>query len=69
MTTRLECGDQGNNPRYVETNMAGQPKALHDELHSQRGEAENRIKEAHRSTRYASSCFKGHAIRPYSATP
>jgi Transposase DDE domain group 1 len=44
--TRLECGDQGNNPRYVVTNMAGDPKALYDDLYCQRGEAENRIKEA-----------------------
>lgn len=44
--TRLEYGDQGNNPRYVVTNLSGQPQALYDDLYCQRGEAENRIKEA-----------------------
>jgi len=44
--TRLEYGQQGNNPRYVVTNLTGEPKALYDELYCQRGEAENRIKEA-----------------------
>ena len=44
--TRLEYGAQGNNPRYVVTNLAGDPKALYDDLYCQRGEAENRIKEA-----------------------
>lgn len=44
--TRLEYGAQGNNPRYVVTNLAGEPLALYDALYCQRGEAENRIKEA-----------------------
>jgi hypothetical protein len=44
--TRLEYGEQGNNPRYVVTNLAGEPQALYDNLYCQRGEAENRIKEA-----------------------
>lgn len=44
--TRLECGQQGTNPRYVVSNLTGQPKALYDDLYCQRGEAENRIKEA-----------------------
>jgi len=44
--TRLEYGEQGNNPRYVVTNLTGEPKALYDGLYCQRGEAENRIKEA-----------------------
>jgi hypothetical protein len=44
--TRLEYGEQGNNPRYVVTNLTGQPQALNDDLYCQRGEAENRIKEA-----------------------
>jgi len=44
--TRLEYGAQGNNPRYVVTNLTGQAQALYDELYCQRGEAENRIKEA-----------------------
>ena len=44
--TRLEYGDQGTNPRFVVTNLQGQPSALYDGLYCQRGEAENRIKEA-----------------------
>ena len=44
--TRLECGPQGTNPRYVVTNLTGDPKALYDDMYCQRGEAENRIKEA-----------------------
>jgi hypothetical protein len=44
--TRLEYGEQGTNPRYVVTNLEGEPQALYDELYCQRGEAENRIKEA-----------------------
>ena len=44
--TRLECGPQGTNPRYVVTNLTEDPKALYDDMYCQRGEAENRIKEA-----------------------
>ncbi|MEI6804871.1 MAG: IS1380 family transposase, partial [Burkholderiales bacterium] len=44
--TRLEYGDQGNNPRYVVTNLTDEAQALYDDLYCQRGEAENRIKEA-----------------------
>jgi Transposase DDE domain group 1 len=44
--TRLEYGQQGNNPRYVVTNLAGKAQELYDGLYCQRGEAENRIKEA-----------------------
>ncbi len=44
--TRLEYGAQGNNPRYVVTNLTGDAQALYDDLYCQRGEAENRIKEA-----------------------
>ena len=44
--TRLEHGQQGNNPRYVVTNLTGDAKELYDDLYCQRGEAENRIKEA-----------------------
>jgi hypothetical protein len=44
--TRLEYGEQGNNPRYVVTNLTGDAQALYDDLYCQRGEAENRIKEA-----------------------
>lgn len=44
--TRLEYGDQGTNPRFVVTNLPGDAQALYDTLYCQRGEAENRIKEA-----------------------
>lgn len=44
--TRLEYGELGNNPRYVVTNLQGTPEDLYDGLYCQRGEAENRIKEA-----------------------
>lgn len=51
--TRLEFGEQGNNPRFVVTNLThaaypeyADPQVLYDDLYCQRGEAENRIKEA-----------------------
>lgn len=44
--TRLEYGAQGNNPRFIVTNLEATPAALYDGLYCQRGEAENRIKEA-----------------------
>jgi len=44
--TRLEFGAQGNNPRFVVTNLALPANELYDALYCQRGEAENRIKEA-----------------------
>jgi hypothetical protein len=44
--TRLEFGDQGNNPRHVVTNLTGQAQALYGDLYCQRGEAENPILEA-----------------------
>ena len=46
---RLEFGELGNNPRFVVTNIAVTERdaaALYDRLYCQRGEAENRIKEA-----------------------
>ena len=44
--TRLEYGSQGTNPRFIVTNLEGDPVQLYDHLYCQRGEAENRIKEA-----------------------
>jgi hypothetical protein len=44
--TRLEHGEQGNNPRFVVTNLTGPAEQLYDQLYCHRGEAENRIKEA-----------------------
>jgi len=43
---RLEHMEQGDNPRYVVTNLAADAAALYDELYCARGEMENRIKEA-----------------------
>jgi hypothetical protein len=45
LLSRLEYGPQGNNPRFVVTNLDGSAKELYDTLYCQRGEAENRIKE------------------------
>ena len=44
--TRLEHGSQGNNPRFVVTDLQGDAAQLYERLYCQRGEAENRIKEA-----------------------
>ncbi len=44
--TRLEYGSQGTNPRFIVTNLDGDRETLYDRLYCQRGEAENRIKEA-----------------------
>lgn len=45
IVTRLEFGAQGNNPRFVVTNLDLPADDLYDALYCQRGEAENRIKE------------------------
>jgi hypothetical protein len=42
---KAEHLEQGENTRFVVTNLEGDPKKLYDELYCQRGEAENRIKE------------------------
>lgn len=44
--TRLEHGAQGNNPRFVVTDLQGDAVQLYERLYCARGEAENRIKEA-----------------------
>ena len=44
--TRLEWGELGCNPRFIVTNLDGDAQMLYDALYCQRGEAENRIKEA-----------------------
>jgi len=43
---RLEHMDKGDNPRYIVTNLQGDPRALYEDLYCARGEMENRIKEA-----------------------
>jgi len=36
---------QGANPRFVVTNLPGDPRELYEDLYCQRGQMENRIKE------------------------
>lgn len=64
--TRLEYGAQGINPRFVVTNLKGQATDLYDRLYCQRGEAENRIKEAQLDlfgTRASSHQFAANGLR------
>ena len=42
---KAEHTQQGSNPRYVVTNLPGDPQKLYDEVYCARGEMENRIKE------------------------
>jgi Transposase DDE domain group 1 len=42
---KAEHNAQGPNPRFVVTNLPGDPQPLYDELYCGRGEMENRIKE------------------------
>ncbi len=42
---KAEHSSKGANPRYVVTNIPGDPQELYDHLYCQRGEMENRIKE------------------------
>ena len=42
---KAEHNSQGDNPRFVVTNLSGDPQALYDQTYCARGEMENRIKE------------------------
>ena len=42
---KAEHNSQGANPRFVVTNLPGDPQQLYDNLYCQRGDMENRIKE------------------------
>ena len=42
---KIEHTDKGSNPRYVVTNLKGDPQVLYEKLYCARGEMENRIKE------------------------
>jgi hypothetical protein len=42
---KAEHGPQGDNPRFVVSNLPGNPRGLYDMLYCPRGEMENRIKE------------------------
>jgi hypothetical protein len=66
IVSRLEYGDKGTNPRFVVTNLDHPPAELYDSLYCQRGEAENRIKEAQLDlfgTRASSSKFLANWLR------
>jgi hypothetical protein len=45
---KAEHNAQGDNPRFVVSNLPGTPRGLYEVLYCQRGEAENRIKEQQR---------------------
>jgi Transposase DDE domain group 1 len=64
--TRLEYGHQGTNPRFIVSNLQGDAQALYDDVYCQRGEAENRIKEAQLDlfgTRASCSRFAANQLR------
>ena len=42
---KAEHSARGSNPRYVVTNLSGEPQALYERVYCARGEMENRIKE------------------------
>ena len=42
---KAEHNAQGDNPRFVVTNLPGEPQSLYDDVYCARGEMENRIKE------------------------
>lgn len=42
---RIEHADQGENPRFVVTSLAGDGRQLYEQVYCARGEVENRIKE------------------------
>jgi hypothetical protein len=42
---KAEHNAQGDNPRFVVTNLPGEPSSLYDDVYCARGEMENRIKE------------------------
>ena len=45
MILKAEHMGQGSNPRYVVTNLTGDPQHLYEKVYCARGEMENRIKE------------------------
>jgi len=42
---KIEHTSKGSNPRYIVTNLAGEPQFLYDQCYCARGDMENRIKE------------------------
>lgn len=47
MIARLEHSEQGDNPRYIVTNLEGEGAVLYDEIYCSRGEMENRYPRGH----------------------
>jgi hypothetical protein len=45
VVVKAEHSSRGSNPRFLVTNLEGDPRELYDRLYCQRGEMENRIKE------------------------
>lgn len=45
VVAKAEHGDDGANPRFIVTNLDGDPETLYDVVYCARGEMENRIKE------------------------
>ena len=45
VVAKIEHGHKGANPRFILTNLEGDPQELYDTLYCARGEMENRIKE------------------------
>lgn len=45
IVVKAEYGDDGSNPRFIVTNLDGDPQELYDDVYCARGDMENRIKE------------------------
>ncbi len=45
VVAKAEHTDKGSNPRFIVTNIVGDPQKLYDRRYCQRGEMENRVKE------------------------
>jgi Transposase DDE domain group 1 len=65
--TRVEHDRLGANPRYVVTNLPGEPAALYKDLYCARGDMENRIKEQFVlfADRVSVSTMRGNQLRLY----
>ncbi len=55
---RIMHDEHGGNPRYVVTNLAGEGRALYEQVYCARGEMENRIKEQLELFSDRTSCHK-----------
>ncbi len=62
----MEWGEQGNNPRFINTNLPDDAWHCYDGIYCARGEAENRIKETQLDlfgTRTSASLFRSNYLR------